>query len=226
MGAKHWLIQAALVAAVFVTGCARPEEAEAKPNMQKREEDTEQRWLQRVYETACDKGMPVDGLLLVVSFSKQDMRVLDGGRAVKTYTVSTSRFGVGNREGSNRTPRGLHRVAERFGKGHPAGRVFQARAATSTVIPRQRWRDGVTKDRVLTRILWLDGVEPGINHGKGIGSHERYIYIHGTNQEHLLGRPASHGCIRMGNDDVIELFDLTQGRDTWCWISQNVAVEG
>jgi len=186
----------------------------------------DRRWLGRVFRAACEKGMPADGLLLVVSFSKQEMKVVDGERVLKTYRVSTSRYGVGNREGSNRTPRGLHKVAERFGAGEPAGRVFVARGATRLVIPRAEWRSDSSADRVMSRILWLDGIEQGVNRGEGIGSHERFIYIHGTNQEHLLGKPASHGCLRMGNDDVIELFGLTESRNTWCWISPNVPVDG
>lgn len=182
-------------------------------------------WLMRVFEAARAKGLPADGLLLVVSVSKQHMVLLEHGHARRTFRVSTSRFGIGNRRGSNRTPRGLHRIAERIGEGHPPGRVFVARQATSKVTGPAEWQESSSKDCVLTRILWLEGLERGVNRGKGIGSHERFIYIHGTNQEHLLGTPASHGCIRMANADVIELFDLVKSRHAWCWVSPNVPVK-
>jgi hypothetical protein len=90
--------------------------------------------------------------------------------------------------------------------------------ATADIVPPSGWRDDSASDLVLTRILWLEGLEPGVNAGPGIDSHERFIYLHGTSQEHLLGTPASHGCIRLSNRDVITLFNLTRGRETFCLI--------
>ena len=74
------------------------------------------------------------------------------------------------------------------------------------------------EDAVLTRILWLEGLEPGVNKGPGIDSHERYVYLHGTNQEQKLGTPASHGCLRFSNADIEKLFDLSEGVETYCFI--------
>ena len=79
----------------------------------------------------------------------------------------------------------------------------------------EQWRSDGGRDYVLTRILWLDGLEYGKNRGPGADSHSRYIYLHGTNQEHLLGQPASHGCIRLSNHDVMVVYSLTEGRPTY-----------
>lgn len=105
-----------------------------------------------------------------------------------------------------------------IGDGAPAGMVFASRRATGSVLSRSELRSGGGPDLIVTRILRLRGLEPGRNAGRGVDSYARFIYIHGTNQEHLLGRPASHGCIRMSNRDVIDLFRRTRGRPTFCWI--------
>lgn len=170
------------------------------------------------FTAACQRGLPPDGVLLLVYAGRQCMDVVVNGQCVKRYSISTSRVGLGNQPGSQRTPRGLHRVAERVGEGEPLGREFVGRRPTARVFGADQWckPDG---DGVLSRILWLDGLECGLNQGGGVDSRSRYIYIHGTNQEHLLGQPASHGCIRMFNRDVVELFDFVKARETWCWIA-------
>lgn len=142
-----------------------------------------------------------------VDVARQKMTVVFRGQVVRTYSVSTSKAGIGSAEGSGKTPPGRHRVVRLFGHTAEPGQVFVSRRAVKGhVIPSEDWRSGGEKDYVLTRILWLEGLEPGVNQGPGIDSHERYIYIHGTNQEHLLGTPASHGCIRLSNTDVVDLF--------------------
>ena len=144
-----------------------------------------------------------------VDVARQILVILRDGEVVKSYRVSTARAGIGAAEGSGKTPPGRHRIARLFGHTAEPGQVFVSRRAVKGhVIPATDWRSGGEKDYVLTRILWLEGLEPGLNKGSGIDSHDRYIYIHGTNQEQLLGTPASHGCIRMANADVIELFDF------------------
>lgn len=143
----------------------------------------------------------------VVDVAAQTLTVSSGDRIVRVYRVSTARAGVGTVEGSGCTPPGRHRVARFFGHAAAPGQVFVSRRAVKGhVIPRGAWRSDGGPDYVLTRILWLEGLEPGVNRGPGIDSRARYIYIHGTNQEQLLGTPASHGCVRMANDDVIEFF--------------------
>ena len=146
-----------------------------------------------------------------VDVARQSLTLTLYGKALRTWSVSTGAAGVGGVEGSGKTPPGRHRVARLFGHGAEKGQVFVSRRAVKgQVIQRSRWRSGGKTDYVMTRILWLEGLEPGVNSGPGVDSRARYIYIHGTNQEHLLGKPVSHGCIRMSNDDVVELFDFAK----------------
>ena len=133
-----------------------------------------------------------------VTVSDQTLQLKEGETVVKTYTISTSKFGLGTTEGSNCTPLGRFLISERIGAGAPKGTIFRSRQPAGTWTPSQVTED----DLVLTRILWLEGTDPDNANTKA-----RYIYIHGTNQEELLGTPASHGCVRMSNDDVIDLFE-------------------
>ncbi|HEX7510314.1 MAG TPA: L,D-transpeptidase [Chitinivibrionales bacterium] len=140
---------------------------------------------------------------LVVDSSSQRLSVVDKGKVVREYPVSTSLRGMGNLEGSLQTPPGVHRVCEKYGDNAPPGRVFRDRLDTG-----EDWPVGKPGENlVLTRILRLEGLEQGINKGPGIDSYERYIYIHGTNNEHRIGHPNSQGCICMRNGDVVDLFD-------------------
>jgi lipoprotein-anchoring transpeptidase ErfK/SrfK len=114
--------------------------------------------------------------------------------------ISTSKWGLGSEPGSNRTPIGRFRVAEKHGTGAPFGTIFKSRR------PVGRWRPGSAvrpDDLITTRLLWLEGLEP-----HNTNTYERYIYLHGTNQEHLLGTPHSHGCVRLSNQAVMDLYDL------------------
>lgn len=144
---------------------------------------------------------------VVVECSQQRAYVTHYGREVASYVVSTSRFGLGSAAGSNKTPLGRHRVAQKFGASEPIGAVFEGRVATGRIAAVLDAGVSAEEDLITTRILWLEGLEPGSNRGPGVDSKARYIYIHGTNEEWLLGRPASHGCIRMSNQDVLELFE-------------------
>ena len=137
---------------------------------------------------------------LRVSVARQQMEVLDAaGEVLRRYPVSTSRFGLGTEPGSLCTPTGRFRVGEKFGHGAEVGAVFKNRLATG-----ENGLDATDDDLVLTRILWLEGDEDA-----NANTRERYIYIHGTNHEVAIGEPASHGCVRMRNVDVAELYDLT-----------------
>jgi lipoprotein-anchoring transpeptidase ErfK/SrfK len=124
--------------------------------------------------------------------------------ANKTYPVSTAANGLGNRIESLKTPIGIHRIKQKIGGGEPPGMVFKARQPTGQVSNETDNRD---EDKVTSRILWLDGMEKGFNNGGVHDSYSRYIYIHGTSDEKRIGQSVSHGCIRMKNLDVIELFD-------------------
>ncbi|MEO6741011.1 MAG: L,D-transpeptidase [Chthoniobacteraceae bacterium] len=121
----------------------------------------------------------------------------DSGALLRRYACSTSKFGLGSEPGSQRTPTGKFRVAEKHGHDAPHGMIFKSRNPTGEI---GRPEDG--GDHVQTRILWLDGLDAANANTK-----DRYIYIHGTNAEHLVGTPASHGCVRLSNQDVIELFE-------------------
>jgi len=121
----------------------------------------------------------------------------------KVYPISTSKYGIGNKAGSNKTPKGLHYIENKIGDGAPEGMIFKARKATGKIAEMDMPGAG---DLVTTRIMWLKGLEQGNNLGRGIDSYKRYIYIHGTAEESKIGQPASHGCIRMYNRDVIDLF--------------------
>jgi len=128
----------------------------------------------------------------------------DGKEEVKTYSVSTSKYGIGNKAGSDKTPLGQHIIKQKIGDGAPEGTIFKARQNTGKIAEMNAPGAG---DLVTTRIMWLSGLEPGKNSGSGIDSHKRYIYIHGTAEEEKIGTPASHGCVRMYNRDAIDLFE-------------------
>ncbi len=144
--------------------------------------------------------------ILYVDTAQQRLWRLPGptGHA-SVFPVSTSRHGVGQQQGSLKTPLGIHRIAQKIGDGEPCGRIFKARRASEEICR----IDAVdcAEDVISSRILWLDGMQPGYNQGGEVDSFQRYIYIHGTADEAHIGQPASIGCIRMKNDDVIALFD-------------------
>lgn len=134
----------------------------------------------------------------------------DGDMLIRQYPVSTAANGPGEQSGSYCTPRGRHRIAEKIGAGAPLHAAFKARVPTGEIWTPELDAENPGRDWILTRILWLEGLEEGRNRGGTVDSHARYIYIHGTNEEHKIGTPASHGCIRMRNADVAELFDLVR----------------
>ena len=133
-----------------------------------------------------------------ISIRDQQLTVKEDETPIRTYPVSTSRFGIGTEQGSLKTPIGRFRVAEKIGGDMPAGTIFQSRVPLKPDDPRPP-----TEDLVMSRILWLDGLDE-----HNANTRERFIYIHGTKHEGKIGSPASCGCIRMRNADVVELFDL------------------
>ena len=137
----------------------------------------------------------------------QLLELVEGGRVVATYPVSTAVRGVGERMGSEQTPRGAHEVKELIGGGAPAGAVFASREPTGEICTPALRAAQPDRDWILSRVIWLAGLEEGRNRGGEVDSYERYIYIHGTPDDEAVGEPRSHGCIRMRNDDVIALFD-------------------
>ncbi|GAB4157472.1 MAG: L,D-transpeptidase [Planctomycetota bacterium] len=147
---------------------------------------------------------------LLVSIDSQTVTLLKNGKVIRSYMCSTSSKGRGSEGGSYKTPVGIHRVFSKHGSEHPFGAIFSERRWTGDVC--EDLANGA-EDLITSRILRLEGLEPGVNKGDGIDSLERCIYIHGTNQEATIGRPASHGCIRMRNADIIELFELVEVGD-------------
>jgi len=122
-------------------------------------------------------------------------------RVRASYPVSTSGYGLGTEPGSLKTPTGRFRIARKIGGGTPLGAVFKGRRFTGQIGPRRDPHG--EEDLIQTRILWLDGLDPD-----NANTRERYIYIHGTNHEESIGTPCSHGCVRMRNAEIAELFDL------------------
>ena len=137
---------------------------------------------------------------LLIHVPSQTLDLVENGALFRRYVISTSRFGLGAEPGSNRTPTGRFRIAEKHGDGAPPGEIFISRVPTGRI-----GQEGDEKDHVQTRILWLDGLDP-----ENANTFDRYIYIHGTNAESQLGTPASYGCVRMYNDDVSDLYDRVE----------------
>ena len=162
---------------------------------------------------ACDRlQVALTHHVLVIQIATQTLALYVAGRYDSQYRCSTSRHGIGQLEGSNCTPLGLHRIAEKIGEGEPAGAVFKSRQVV-----------GHTSDpayagaKITTRILWLDGLDPGFNRGGQVDSHARYIYIHGTADQSSIGQPASCGCTHLADADLLKLFLLLPS-GTLVWI--------
>lgn len=144
---------------------------------------------------------------IYVSIKYQKLYLIKNQKVVKKYPVSTSSYGIGNKFNSNQTPLGLHTIKRKIGDDVPFGGLFYSRVYSGRVSSIYTNKEKSLTDDVTSRILWLHGEETGINRGRDIDSYKRYIYIHGTSEEGYIGEPASHGCIRMKNSDVIELFE-------------------
>lgn len=145
---------------------------------------------------------------LAVSIADQTLTLVnDQGQIIASYPVSTALNGAGEQDGSGCTPRGEHYIRAIVGQGLPANTVFRARRPTGEIYSPELALAHPDRDWILSRIVWLCGLEPGKNRGPGVDTFRRFIYIHGTPDTEPMGVPRSHGCIRMRNQDVIELFD-------------------
>lgn len=186
----------------------------------------------KTIKDVIDEGNPVEtlsslrgnyskfakGKIILVDVSKQQLSFYDGDNTlIKRYPVSTATKGVGNQSGSEQTPLGSHAISDRIGANADYASIFISRVNTGKIAKIINQAVDSPSDLVTSRILWLDGLELGKNKGGAVDSHKRYIYIHGTQEEGLIGKPASHGCIRMKNADVIELFDQV-AEDTLVYI--------
>ena len=152
--------------------------------------------------------------LVVVRLRTQSLDLFTNGVWERSYPCSTSRYGAGEKMDSHQTPRGLHCIQEKFGASQPAGTVFRERL----IVPQSSATNRTTA--ITTRIMWLTGLQPGFNQGRRAGisvdTHDREIYLHGTPDQTTIGRPVSYGCIHLGDQDLIELFDrLPPGTLVW-----------
>jgi len=144
---------------------------------------------------------------LDISMNTQQLSIVENSRVLKTYHVSTAKNGAGEQRGSECTPRGWHKIRAKIGADQPLQAVFVGRRATGEMYSAELAGQQPHRDWILTRILWLGGMEPGKNRYGNVDTAWRFIYIHGCPDELMTGSPGSHGCIRMNNADVMDLFN-------------------
>ena len=174
--------------------------------------------IKQVIEKCAALGIKPANQILVVRVATQSMQFYRGGELARAFVVSTSRRPPSNVKASLGTPLGLHAIAEKIGRDQPPGMVFKSRIPTGRHF--SEFNDEENRDNLITsRILWLRGLEPGANCGGDVDSHDRYIYIHGTNHEDRLGTPQSAGCVLMRNIELVELFELVRVGDL-VWICE------
>jgi L,D-transpeptidase YbiS len=164
-------------------------------------------WSSHAKPASYDRDVQQD-TRIIVSIAQQTLRVRQDGADRLVFDVSTASRGTGCRNGSFCTPLGLHRIRLKIGAGCAPGTVFVRRRPTGEVLTpdlRQRFPD---RDWMLTRLLWLQGMEAGVNRGGGVDTLRRFVYIHGTADEERIGKPTSHGCVRMRSHDIVRLFDV------------------
>ena len=150
----------------------------------------------------------INSTYIDVSIKKQNLSFFEKGILTKRFSISTAKRGIGQQKNSLKTPLGKHIVRAKIGDTLPIFTVFSARRPTNEIWNAESHLSEPQKDWILSRIIWLSGCEVGINRLGDFDTMQRYIYIHGTPYEKDLGHPVSEGCIRMGNSDVIELFNL------------------
>jgi L,D-transpeptidase YbiS len=143
-----------------------------------------------------------------IDAARQELMLLDGDKVIKRYAVSTAKNGLGEKNGSFCTPRGRHIVRAKIGAGQPLGTVFVRRRPTGEIWTPEMHAKYPGRDWILTRILWLSGTEKGKNRLGDVDTMRRYIYIHGSHELAEMGKPGSIGCVRMRNNDIVELYDL------------------
>ena len=145
---------------------------------------------------------------LIVDISEQRLYLMQNDRILESFPISTSKYGEGSVVNSFKTPLGLHEIKEKIGENAEINTIFISRINTMRKAEIYNSIYDSSNDYVTSRILWLSGMEMGLNKGSGIDSYDRYIYIHGTHEEGLIGQKASDGCIRMFNKDVVYLFNI------------------
>ncbi len=176
--------------------------------------------MKQVTETCARLGIKPGERLLLVRISTATLQFYRRGVLAKSYVISTSRRPPSNVKNSLGTPRGLHEIAERVGAGQPPGMVFKSRVPTGRHFNEvaDLDPDKAADNLITSRILWLRGLEPGVNRGGDVDTYERYVYIHGTSLEDRIGEPLSAGCVLMRNLDIVELYDEVRAGDL-IWIA-------
>ena len=151
---------------------------------------------------------------LVINIAQQMLTLYEYDKEVTQYMVSTAKNGIGSQQDSGCTPLGKHFIAKKIGANEPMNAVFTGRIPTGEIYSAELGKRQPERDWILSRILWLSGLEEGINKGSnsqgGCDTYQRYIYIHGTPDSEPMGVPLSHGCIRMRNEDIMELFERVE----------------
>jgi len=178
--------------------------------------------VKQVIERCAALGIKPANQLLFVRIDTQSMQLYRGGELVRAYAVSTSVKPPSNVRGSMGTPLGLHAIAEKIGQDQPPGMVFRSRTPTGRHYNELSEEENRT-NFVTTRILWLQGLELGANRSGDVDSHDRHIYIHGTNHEERIGTPQSAGCILMRNVEIAELYEEVRVGDH-VWIGNGPAL--
>ena len=198
------LILAACVALLFSqTGCANFQTYTTKRGLPP-----------ALFETCQRLDQAPTKYVFTVNIAAQTAVLYKNGWRIKEFVCSTSRIGVGETNGSYCTPRGLHRIAEKIGDGASAGTIFRNRQVFGHVA-----QLGVKAGGITTRIMWLEGLDPGFNQGGNVDTHDREIYIHGTGDQSSLGKPASIGCVHLADADLIALYNLLPS-GTLVWIAE------
>ena len=176
--------------------------------------------MEQVNETCARLGIKPGERVLAVRISTATMQFFRRGELVRSYGISTSRRPPSNVKNSLGTPRGLHEIAERIGAGQPPGMVFKSRVPTGRHYHEVESADPSSENHHLItgRILWLRGLEPGVNRGGDVDTYERYVYIHGTNHEDRIGEPLSSGCVLMRNLEIVALYEEVRAGDL-VWIA-------
>jgi hypothetical protein len=172
--------------------------------------------LETVTQTCARRGIKPGERVLVVRLGAQTLQFFRAGALAHAYAVSTSLRPPSNVKNSLGTPRGLHEIAKRIGAGQPPGMVFKGRVSTGHHFNELSDEEN-RPNLITTRILWLRGLEPGVNLGGDVDTHGRHIYLHGTNHEEKIGQPCSAGCVLLRNLDIIELYEEVRAGDQ-VWI--------
>lgn len=173
--------------------------------------------MEQVNQTCARLGIKPGERVLVVRIGTATMQFFRRGELVKSHVISLSKRPPSNVKNSLGTPRGLHEIAERVGAGQPPGMVFKSRVPTGKHY--FEYPNHAAEENLITgRILWLRGLEPGVNRGGDVDTYERYVYIHGTNHEDRIGEPLSSGCVLMRNLEIVELYEQVRVGDL-VWIT-------